>query len=458
MRRDPRFPLLAGSLTFSFLVPFLTSSLNLALPGLGREFSLGAAGLGWVGTSYLLASGALLLPGGRASDIWGRRRVFVLGMWIHTAASLLCALAPSAPLLLLFRVAQGMGSGLAFATGIAMLVSAYPPGDRGRVLGLSVASVYLGLSLGPVLGGLMVQQLGWRSLFALHVPLGAAVLLLLSRVKEEWAEAREERFDLAGSALFAASLSLLLLGITRLPRAGSALPLAAGVACGALFLWRDASTPSPLLPLRLLRGNPAFTLGNLAALINYGATFAVGFFLSLFLAAAWGLSPGETGLLLASQPAVMAVLSPLAGRLSDRVEPRLLASSGMALSSLGLFLLIPSLAAPRPLAVAGSLALLGLGFALFSSPNTNAVMGAVERRDYGTASASLGTARVLGQMLSLAAATAILASFLGGAAPSPATAPLLLSAVSWGLAGFGALCALGVLPSLARGRMHRRRH
>jgi predicted MFS family arabinose efflux permease len=325
------------------------------------------------------------------------------------------------------------------------------------VLGINTAAVYTGLSLGPVIGGMLTQQLGWRSIFFVSAVLGVpAVLLMVIWVPEEWRGEHTDGYDAAGALLWAASLAALLAGISTLRAldVGRWLVLT-GAAGVAAFVVRELRVTHPILELGLFR-NAVFALSNLAALINYSATFAVTFLLSLHLQAVRGLAPQSAGAILLIQPVLMAVLSPLAGRLSDRVEPRLVASAGMALTSLAL-ILFAHLGSASPLgAVASGLALIGVGFGLFSSPNTNAVMSAVQTRSYGVAAATLGTMRQVGQAFSMSIVALVFAQVMGSARIARANAPLILASSHAIFTFLAALCIAGVFASLARGRIQRR--
>ncbi|HSA94833.1 MAG TPA: MFS transporter, partial [Acidobacteriota bacterium] len=382
------------SMVSSFLTPFMASSLNLAMPLIGHEFGLSAVRLGWVLTAYTLTAAMFLVPFGRLADITGRKRIFALGLAFDIAGATLGALAPSALLLILARAIQGVGGAMIFGTGIAILTSVYPPGARGHALGLNTAAVYTGLSFGPVLGGLVVHAAGWRAVFLMTIPIAATGLVLATtKLKGEWAEARGEGFDAPGAVLFGAGLVALMFGFSRLPAALGLAFMAAGLLGLAAFIVYEGRAGSPLLDLRLFRRNRIFAFSNLAALLNYSATAAVAFLMSLYLQHIKGLPPHKAGLVLVAQPIVMAVTSPFAGRLSDRTEPRLIASLGMALTAAGLLLFSFLRADTSVLYIIASLACLGLGFGLFSSPNTNAIMSSVETRQLGLASASLGTMR-----------------------------------------------------------------
>lgn len=449
--RNRRIALVASSLA-AFLTPFMGSSLNLAMPSIAREFSLSAVSLGWVATSYLLAAAMCLVPFGRLADIKGRRKIFAAGIGLFCVASLLCALSRSAMGLVVSRGIQGVGGSMIFGTSVAILTSIYPAGERGHALGINTAAVYTGLSLGPVFGGILTQQWGWRSIFLANVFLGLIPLTLIIRgLKGEWAEARGESFDKTGSVLLGAGFAALMYGLSRLPSALGTGLTAAALILLALFAKWEMKTPSPLLDARLFKENRVFAFSNLAALINYSATAAVGFLLSLYLQYVKGLSPRQAGLVLIAQPIVMAFFSPATGKLSDRIEPRILASAGMAASSAGLFLLV-FLKASSPFAfIVTSLVFLGFGFGLFSSPNTNAVMGSVEKRYYGVASASLGTMRLTGQMLSLGITMMIFAVVMGPVKIAPESYPLFLKSAKIAFIIFALLCGAGVFASYARG-------
>ncbi len=437
----------------SFLTPFMASSVNIALPSIGEEFSLNAVVLSWIPTSYLLAAAMFLVPFGRIADIHGRKKVFIAGIIIHTVSSLLLALSNSAVMLISSRALQGIGGAMIFGTAMAILTSVYPVGERGRALGINAASVYIGLSIGPPLGGLLTEHFGWRSIFITQVPLGLIIATtVLWKLRGEWAEAKGERFDLIGSAIYGAGLASLIYGFSQLPAITGAWLTGLGAAAILAFIGWEMRVRSPVLNIGLFRNNTVFSLSNLAALVNYMATSAVGFLLSLYLQYIKGFGPEHAGLILISQPAVMAALSPVAGRLSDRIEPRVVASAGMALTTIGLVLLTflsPDTAIEFILI---TLVVLGVGFALFSSPNTNAVMSSVEKKYYGVASGTLGTMRLTGQMLSLGTAMLLFALYIGRVQITPEYYSLFLKSTKTAFTVFAVLCFAGTFASLARGK------
>lgn len=437
----------------SFLTAFMGSALNIALPIIGKEFSMNAVTLGWVATAYTLAIAIFLVPLGRAADIHGRRKVFTFGVIGYTALTLVLAFVADGTQLIVLRVLQGIASAAMFATSSAILSSAYPPGERGRVLGINVSAVYAGLAVGPFIGGILTQNFGWRSVFIVSAAAGAVAVGAVLQLKQEWAEARGEPFDWIGSVIYGASIALALYGLSRLPAWEGGVLVAAGLAGLVGFLTWANRAKSPVLNLSLFRNNRAFTLSSVAALINYLATTAVTFLLSLYLQYLKGMTPQQAGFLLVAQPLVMALFSPFAGRLSDRIESRIVASAGMGLTAVGLVMLAFLTADTSVVYIVAALLLLGLGFGLFSSPNMNAIMGSVEKRLYGVASAILATMRTLGQALSLGMALLLFSVIIGPAQITPPYYPAFLTAAKLVFAISAVLCALGIFASLARGKV-----
>lgn len=438
----------------SFLTPFMTSAVTIALPSIGKEFSLNAILLSWVPTSYILAAAIFLVPFGRLADIYGRKRIFTYGIFVFTISSFLCTVSNSATTLISFRILQGFGSAMIFGTAVAIVTSVFPVGERGRVLGINVSAVYLGLSVGPFLGGLLTQQLGWRSIFLANVLFGLIIIILIYwKLKGEWAEAKGEKFDLAGSVIYGLTVIAIMYGFSLLPSIrGLALILLGGLGIFAFIKW-ESKSQHPVLDINLFRNNAVFGFSNLAALINYSSTSAVAFLLSLYLQYLKKLTPQNAGLVLLFQPAMMTIFSPLAGRLSDKVEPRIVASIGMAFTTLGLSLFIFLGENTAESLIIINLILLGFGFALFSSPNTNAIMSSVEKRFYGIASGTLATMRLTGQMLSLGIAMLIFAVYIGRVKITPEHYPLFLKSARVAFGVFAVLCFAGIFSSLARGKV-----
>jgi EmrB/QacA subfamily drug resistance transporter len=420
------------------------------------EFGADAVLLGWIPTSYILASAIFLIPVGRLADIHGMRRVFFPGIVIVTIATVLCAFSISTPMLIGFRVLQGIGNAMVFSTAVAALTIIYPPGERGMALGLSVTASYVGLSLGPFIGGILTQNLGWRSIFLATIPISALIILLLMQNGDEWTEKIPERFDLAGSIVYGSMLLCLMYGLSLLPGAEGWAFILGSLPLLAIFILWEMRIESPIIKISLFLENRVFSFSSIATMINYSATFATSFLLALYLQFNRGFDPQATGLIIMAQPVVQAVFSPAAGRLSDRVEPGLIASAGMGVTVVGLAMLA-LLAEETPLLfIVAALVALGIGFALFSSPNTNAVMSSVDRKFFGVASATVATARQVGMMLSLGVTMVIFSAVIGRVQITPEVHTQLLASIQIAFALFAVLCAAGIYFSLARGRVRGR--
>jgi EmrB/QacA subfamily drug resistance transporter len=443
--------LLVASLA-SFFTPFMGTAVNIALPTIGTNFGADAIVLNWVMNGFILTAAILSVPFGRACDIHGRKKIFVYGIVVFTVGSLLCSLAPSAIALIIFRVIQGIGTAMIFVTALAIITSVFPPKERGKAIGINVAAVYVGMSLGPVLGGLITQYLGWRSLFALMVPFGILVLLLVFwKLKAEWIECQGEKFDLIGSIFYAIGLLFIMYGFSDLNNLLGVVLLILGIISMFIFLRWELRVESPVFNVRLFSQNITFTLSSVAALINYSATFAVALLLSYYLQYIKGFDPQSTGLILVAQPIIMVIVAPLAGRMSDQYDARIIATVGMALVTLGLssFIFLNSNTAISTIII--SLAVLGLGFGLFSSPNTNVIMGSVQKKFYGVASATVSTMRLIGQTMSMGIATLTFALLIGRVQITPEVYPNLLSSIHLCFIIFTTICLVGIYASWKRG-------
>jgi MFS family permease len=438
----------------AFMAPFMLSAVNVALPAIQHEFGVHAVLLGWIATSYLLATGIILVPIGKFADLYGRRKVFVTGIIVFTCGSFLAIFVPDIGFFITTRAIQGLGAAMFLTTGMAILTLVFPPDKRGRAIGMLVTAVYAGLATGPFVGGFLTRYFGWRSIFAVIFLLGTGSLYVTLRyLKGEWAEAEGETFDLAGSIVYGLAIFSLVYGGTRMPEMlGLILVLAGGI--GLVFFFRlQEKTRYPVFEVELFQKNRTFLFSSLAALIHYAATFGVTFQISLFLQYIKGLSPQAAGSVLMIQPVMMALFSTQAGKLSDRIEPRVIASAGMGITSLGLAYFVFLGPATSLWLIGGNLGLLGFGFALFSSPNMSAIMGSVERRQYGLASGTVATMRLLGQMCSMTLVTVFLALFIGKEEILVANYPLFLESLRLCFALFVVLCGLGLGFSLFRGKV-----
>ncbi|MFA5332144.1 MAG: MFS transporter [Methanoregula sp.] len=438
----------------AFLVHFDLSAVNIALPAIGSEFHMDAVSLSWVSTAYLLSTIVFLVPFGKLADIWGRKRIFFTGIGVFTGASFLLLLVFQAPLLILLRAVQGIGSAMIFATSTAILISVCEEGERGRMLGIYITAVYLGLSTGPFLGGVLTQVLGWKYIFLVNVPIGIAALLLLhARLHREWTECADEPFDLPGAVIYGATLVSGVVGLSLLPDIAGCALVALGLCGAAAFYVVERKTERPVFDLSLLTSNRVFARSSLTSLICYSATFAVAFLMSLELQIVGNFTPVHAGMILLVQPLMQAIVSPFTGRLSDRVEPGIVVSFGMGLVAVGLFLLIFVGSTTPVWYIVCALALLGVGFGFFASPNENAIMSSVERCFYGVAAGTLSTVRLMGQVFSMAIAALLFSLIIGRTEITADSSDAFLVCLHILFALFTVLCIFGMVVSLKRGNL-----
>ncbi len=450
--------------------PLDGSIVNVALPVMGPDLHLSFTAAVWVSAAFLLTSAVLLIPAGRIADQRGRVRYYLLGIAVFTLASVLCAISMNGSWLIVSRIIQGGGAAFVGATSAAIVTAVFPPSERGRALGINVMAVYIGLTVGPPLGGFIVDTVGWRWIFLINVPIGIVVLLWgWSMLPRSERLENAPRLDVAGSVLLGVFLVCLLVPLTFSVEWGWASPatialLVVSAAAFVVFLIVERRVESPILDLDLVLKNRLFAAANTAALLNYMALYGIGLLTAIYLELVQNRSAGLTGALLLSQPLLMAVLSPFAGRLSDRIGSRVLATGGMVTIAAGMVLLA-LMADSAPLwHVALFLGIVGLGMSAFSAPNTSAVMGSVRRDQLSQASAFLSTMRTSGQALSVALLGGIAASQLGAVGGrlllthGRGTGAVATHAVnayaqgySYAMATGAALALVGALISLTRG-------
>lgn len=440
----------------SLATTFIGSSINLALPSISSDFGSSGASLSWIVNSYILASAAFLLPMGKAADILGRKKIFQTGVILFAVFSLLCATSWSGSILIFFRVLQGIAASMIYCTGMAILSSVYPAQKRGQAMGIAVTATYIGLSLGPVLGGFMSQHLGWKSIFCLTALISFSVAAFtFYRIKEEWRSSEREKFDVTGSVLYMSGLVALLYSLSFLTTFWWAkYLLAAGFFLLAAFGAYEFRTAYPLFDVKLFARNSGFIFSNLAAMINYSTIAGVMFLLSLYLQVVLGLTPQSAGFVLLAEPVAMASLSSLAGALSDRIEPRIVASFGMGLTGLGLFMFIFLTPATSLWLIIANLVFIGAGLSFFVSPNNNAIMSSVKPRFYGIASSSISIMRLVGQSISMAIAGLLMSHYMGTSALTSSSAGMLAEVAHTAFIIYTLLCLIGIFVSLKRGSMN----
>ncbi|MDB4584306.1 MFS transporter [Draconibacterium sp.] len=446
--------LLAVTMASNFLNPLMGAAVNVALPKIAEEFSMSAVGLSWVSMAFLLASSVFLVPFGKISDNWGRRKMFLFSNVGFALTTLFCALSVSSEMLIIGRFLQGITAAGIFATTMAIIISAFEPHERGKMIGLNVMAVYVGLSIAPVLGGVLTSSWGWRSLF--YINTGAVVLIvvaILTKIKAEWVVPSNAKFDFTGTLIYMVSISGLMYGFSHLPKTEAIVFTLTGILGIVIFVMYELKQSNPVLEMQLFFKNKLFAFSNLSAFINYAATFAITFVFSLYLQYVKGLSPKEAGLVLIAQPVVMAFVASFSGKLSDTKDPRILASIGMGVSAAGLLMLTFINKETSFTYIIVALVILGFGFGMFSSPNTNSVMSSVEKRFLGLASATVSTMRTTGMMFSMAIAALSIHVFLGDAKINAYNLDSFMLSMKTVVIIFVFLCCIGIFTSLAgRGR------
>jgi MFS family permease len=373
-----------------------------------------AISLTWISTSYLIATAVFQVPFARLADLIGRKKVFIMGAALLFLNTFLCGLATSEFFLILFRALSGLGAAMIFGTNMAILTAVFPPQERGKAYGINTSVVYFALASGPFLGGMMTHYWGWQSLFLIIGALGIFVILYaVFFLKGEWIESKGERFDYWGSLIYAVGLFGLIFGFSRLPQTVAYLWIAMGVVAFILFIFYELKHKQPVFNVRIFSGNKVFSLSSVSALINYASTSAVAFMVSLYLQYIRGMDARNAGFVLIVQAVIQSLVALYAGKLSDKANPAILATSGMAIIVVGLSGLIFLSTTTSIVFLIFLLTLLGVGFGLFSSPNTHVIMGSVEKKYFGQASATMGTMRLTGQAFSMGIAMMALSLHVG---------------------------------------------
>lgn len=431
----PKWRVVGVACSGAFVAALSTSLVSIAAPTMARELEVSQAAVGWVLSAYLLTVSGLLAGIGRLADVLGRRRVYVAGFAVFAVMSAACGAAPNLPLLVAARVLQAVGAAALMATGPAIITSAFPARLRARALGLQLAATYLGLTLGPTIGGVLTSALGWHAVFyavAAAAGVSAVIAALLLERDPPRATTNAPPLDIAGSLLFAVGLAALLVALRRGPSTGGATEsfaalMAMAVLAFVLFVRHESSHPAPVLPLTLLR-TPAFAFGITGAMLLYLATYILSWLLPFHLQQARGMDPRHAGALMTAQPAAMAVVAPFSGWLSDRFGPRVPSVAGMLVIAGGMAL-VGRTASSGELGLVVSLTVVGVGAGLYVAPNNAVIMSAAPRDRQGTASAMAATARTVGMTCGVALAV-LLRDVMGlGGALAVSAAVALVGAV-----------------------------
>jgi len=442
--RDKRIVLLACCIA-GFVSPLLTSMVNLAIPTIGIEFGISAHDRGWLVMTFFLSSVAFLVPVSRIADLYGKKKLFVIGIVVVLVSSLMSAVSPSFSVLLLWRVVAGIGTAAISSTSISMIVQIYPRSQRGLPLALNTMCIYIGASMGPGLGGILTETFGWQSIFLSLVPFSVAALVAILFFKSDFRTSEGEPFDLKGSVLYGIGIMALMYGIITLPDRLSPAFIAAGAVMMVAFFKFETKEQYPALKVSLFKGK-IFRRSSIAAFLNYGSSYAVIFTLSQYLQDVGGMSPGAAGLIILLQPAVQAVVTPFAGRMSDRMNPRYLTTAGMMMMCVGTALMITLTVNvdAEMFKVYAILLFTGLGYALFSTPNTNLIMGSVSPKSYSESSGVISVMRQVGMMSSVAVVVCMISIMMGTTTViDPSTFDAFMTAVRYSFVVCFLLAAAG---------------
>ena len=401
----------------TFMTALDTSVVNTVLPVIGQNFNQQITVVEWVVTIYLLVLSGLLLSFGRLGDMRGHKTIYLMGFGIFMGGSFLSGAAPSVTLLIAFRGLQAFGAAMLAANSPAILTKSFPAEQRGQALGLQATMTYLGLTAGPAVGGWLASLLGWRVVFYINLPVGlAAIWLSLHYIPRDSNHRRTEQFDFPGALAFLLGLGALLLGLNQGGEWGwSSFPIIGLLVCAVLFLslfiYIETHVKSPMVDLGLFKKLP-FSLTAVSAIINYIGVYSCIFLMPYYLIQGRGFTPAQAGLILTAQPVVMAIIAPISGTLSDRIGTRLPAVFGMAVLSVGLYLLSHLNAQSSIQSMMLSLAVIGLGTGAFISPNNSALMGSAPKTRQGIAAGILATSRNFGMVLGVGIAGAIFTTVL----------------------------------------------
>ncbi|MGZ7135818.1 MAG: MFS transporter [Methanobacterium sp.] len=445
-KRGIQKDLLIVGILVSFLTPFVRSSINLALPALASEFNLSAVFLTWISTIYLLVNAILYIPFGRIGDIYGRKRIFQYGLIIFTVSSFISAFSTSGEMFLTIRIFQAIGNAMIFANLNAMISSAFGINERGRAFGLTSMGVFIGLIFGPILGGVITEVVGWRSLFYLDTIIGIIATFAITRFKHDWVDAQGEKLDILGSFILGMSLISIIYAFSDFTKFYSLFLVIAGIIGLSVFYLVEKRVTFPLINLGLF--NKIFTLGNITAFINYGAFVSVGFILSLYLQYLKGYGPTTAGLIVSIQSIAMVIVSPFAGRLSDRINPGHVSTAGMVITTIGVALMTLINFENAPYLGGSALVIFGTGVGLFYASNTKVVMDAVDKKYFGVASATLSNVRSMGQIFGLSIVMLIISTILGNAQIMPSNYPQLFLSIKISLVAIAVLSAVGIFTSI----------
>ena len=450
--RERRMVLLACCFA-GFITPLLSTMMNLSLVNIGQEFGAGSHQLAYVNTAFLLSSVVFMVPMAKVGDIVGKKRIFMTGVAVIAVTCLVAPFSPDFWFLIACRAVMGLGSACIVTTSVSMITDVFPHENRGGAIGLQTMCVYIGLAAGPVVGGLLNDAFGWHSLFYIIVPIAVVAVVCMMAFRSEIRPDEGGRFDSKGSVLYGIAIVLSMGGMINLPETWAYAMLVVGVLFLAVFVWSQLRTPLHLLNVRLFKGR-VFSGSCLATFMNYASSYSISYFLALYLQSIGNLTATEAGMLMLVQPAIQAVLTPYFGRLSDRLaDKRVLPTVGLVISAFGIATILTyGVGTPLSTVVVTQI-IIGIGFSMFSAPNTSIIMGSVDPRETGEASAMVAVMRQTGMMVSMGIAMLFISVIMGSADNlSPETYDSFITVMRCSFGVCVAMCIAGAVVSLFRGK------
>jgi len=440
--RDKRIVLIACCIA-GFVSPLITTMINPAIPAISDEFGISAHNQGWLIMSYFLSSVAFLVPMSRLSDLYGKRKILIVGIVVVLISALMSAIADSFATLLFWRVIMGMGTACISSTSISMIVEIYPKAHRGLPLAINTMCIYIGASVGPGLGGMLTEIFEWRSIFFSLIPFSVAGLIATLYFKTDFKTSEGEPFDMRGALLYALGIIVLMYGIITLPDALSGLFIAGGIVLLIAFFNFESKAEHPVLMVKLFSGK-VFRRSNIAAFLNYGSSFAVLYTVNLYLQYIVGLGPATAGMIILLQPVIQAAITPFSGRMSDKIDPRILTTSGMMLMCASTVMMMFLSSEVNMIKIYLILMFTGAGYALFSAPNTNLIMGNVCPKNYSESSGVISVMRQVGMMSSIAIVMCMISLNMGTtAAVEPETFDAFINSIRYSFAVCFVLAVIG---------------
>ena len=439
----------------TFMATLDGSVVNVALPSISGNLHAGLSEVQWVVTAYLLAISSLLPIWGRVADLLGRKKIYSAGFMVFTLGSALCGLAPNIWFLVGMRVLQAVGASMMMSNSFAIVTATFPPGERGKAMGLTGTVVALGSLTGPAIGGLLVGLAGWRSIFYINLPIGVLGYLIAQiTLPSDHSTKKQEQFDFLGAALFSLGMVAMLLGINNGEAWGwSSTPLLVtltfGIAVLGLFFLTESRVPYPMIDISLFKIRP-YLLGNISGLLSFVSMFCNNILLPFYLQQILGYSPSRVGLIMMAYPLTLAIVAPISGNASDKINPLILATGGLTIAGIGLFYMSTLTSGITFWQVIPGPIIMAMGAGMFQSPNNNSVMSSVPPPKLGVAGGITALVRNVGMVVGIALAVSLFEALGGVAHPSIAQIPAFMHAFRYVMLTAMGIAFTGALVSLSR--------